>query len=817
MLGKLLRRALPALLLLVAALAFCALPARAADTVLTLVRGADGARFVYQLAVGDGIALSDCRLAVARYSQDGQFRELAVVDAPAANGAVTFSACADTDTVRAFLLADGAGWTPVCGPAAAAEAGAAENVTIVCGSTVTITDGSITASGAAGADLETPHVRYDGEEQTYTLLSAGTYAVSGTITDGQIIVTLPSSDDKAEIGLNGLTASCSDNAPFAATCGKIELSAKRGTNNSFTDGKTYASGSPASACVWSKNDLTLKGKGALTVTANCNNGVGTKKDLEIQNLTLTVTAANNALNGKKSVSMASGTLTLTAGGDGIQSDSEDEGEGSVTITGGSATVTAGDEAIQAAGAVTIAKDAEANTAPTLQLTANGGDGIKSENASLLTGSVAVSGGSVTITAADDGIQAYGSVSVSGGTPGDTTLNITSAGDGIHASEITTAADAAAGTAEAGTGTVTVSGGSVTIKAGKDGIQAYTLLSVTGGTLDLTTGGGATGTAASGESYKALKADSAATGSAGEGLVISGGTFTINALDDALHSNGDLTVTGGTFTDIRTKDDALHADAVLTVGTKDAAAGPEISVSACYEGLEGYEVYLNAGSCSIVSSDDGVNGAGGSDTSSSETFPQPGPGGGGSMNANGYIEINGGVWYVNAGGDGIDSNGSLVVNGGTIYVSGMAGGGNAALDKGDKSGDRLVLNGGLLAAAGYSDMAENPNTIGTGVCVLKLTYGSSGGHGSSGAALAAGTVLSIQKQDGSPILTFAPPKAYNSVIVCSPALTAGTYTISRGGAVTDAVTAHGFTVGGTAAGGTPTTASVGTGLNAVTIA
>lgn len=69
-------------------------------------------------------------------------------------------------------------------------------------------------------------------------------------------------------------------------------------------------------------DLTHGGKGELIVISANNNGIHAKKDLEVKNLTLSVTCADNALKGNDSVDVIGGVITLVAkSGDGIDSNS----------------------------------------------------------------------------------------------------------------------------------------------------------------------------------------------------------------------------------------------------------------------------------------------------------------------------------------------------------------------------------------------------------------------------------------------------------------------------------------------------------------
>ena len=121
----------------------------------------------------------------------------------------------------------------------------------------------------------------------------------------------------------------------------------------------------------------------------------------------------------------------------------------------------------------------------------------------------------------------------------------------------------------------------------------------------------------------------------------------------------------------------------------------ISVTGCYEGLEAQVVNISGGEVDIVSSDDGVNAAGGNDSSSKENsfgrrdmFD---------TDEDARVTISGGVLRVSAEGDGLDSNGYLTVSGGEIYVTGPTNSGNGSLDYGIEA----EISGGLFVAAGSS--------------------------------------------------------------------------------------------------------------------
>ncbi|MCD7748726.1 MAG: carbohydrate-binding domain-containing protein, partial [Oscillospiraceae bacterium] len=319
------------------------------------------------------------------------------------------------------------------------------------------------------------------------------------------------------------------------------------------------------------------------------------------------------------------------------------------------------------------------------------------------------------------------------------------------------------------GFVYIIGGSLTITAEGDGISAGAYLTVSGGSFDITTGGGSgeaqtvTGFGMGFDYWNNMSASQedsvSAKGLKAEGsITISDGTFTIDACDDALHSNGDVTISGGAFA-IQSGDDGVHADSALVI------SGGEINVSQSYEGLEGLSIDITGGTIYVTSSDDGLNAAGGNDSSGFGGF-------GGDMfgaTEGAYLSISGGTLYVNASGDGLDSNGSMYISGGETYVSGPTDSMNGALD----FNGECVVTGGILIAVSAGGMEESVSSTSTqGVITVSLT------------AQQAGTALSIADSSGSVLASFSPDKSYSTVIVSCPDLTVGeSYTITAGTAST----------------------------------
>ena len=263
------------------------------------------------------------------------------------------------------------------------------------------------------------------------------------------------------------------------------------------------------------------------------------------------------------------------------------------------------------------------------------------------------------------------------------------------------------------------------------------------------------------------------------IVIESGTFRITSGNDGIQAETALLIKDGDFT-VTTGDDGLHSD--LTMQLDDGT----VTVTKSYEGIESALLTINGGTYYITSSDDALNVAGGTDSSSDTA------GGMNAMATTGVnnLFINGGYIYADAGGDGLDANASITMTGGTAIVNGPTNDGNGAVDY----AGTFHMTGGLLITAGSSGMAQAPDSESTQNVVTIF----------SDTEQTAGTIIRIEDEEGNDILTFAPSKNYSSVVLSSSALTTGsTYKVFFGGSSTGTVK-DGLYTGGSYSGGTEST-------------
>jgi hypothetical protein len=349
---------------------------------------------------------------------------------------------------------------------------------------------------------------------TVTITGAGTYQLTGTLNNGQIVVNTTESGIVRLI-LNGVTiSSATSSAINIVDAGEAQVVLNAGTTNRLTDAATRASTDESTAALFSDADLTIAGTGSLTVTGTGFDGITSKDGLVIASGTITVDAADEGIRGKDYVVVNGGTATVTADGDGIKSDEDEDATlGYVTFAAGAVTVTAAGDGVDGHTDVIV-------TGGTLNVRAGGGRTVplpadasaKGLKAGVL---IVTGGGQLTVDAADDALNSDVAVTIDGGT-----LNLATADDAVH-----------------GETKLDVLNGTVNVTNSYEGLEAMQL-TISGGSVDVTSTDDGLNSAEEGLNEFQV-APNAYIRITGGSVAASGGT-------DAVDTNGTLTISGGTL-------------------------------------------------------------------------------------------------------------------------------------------------------------------------------------------------------------------------------------------------------------------------------
>lgn len=620
-------------------------------------------------------------------------------------------------------------------------------------------------------------------DSIYTITQAGEYTVTGLLSEGQIVV---NADDNAEITivLNGTSITCSNGSPiYIKNADNVKIKSEENTYNCIVDARTEAddnsdnsSSENGNAAIYAACDLKLVGKGALSVTGNYNNGIQSKDDISIKNVTIKVNAVNNAIKGNDEVAIESGEIiAISRKGDGIKTSnislsSKGKQKGNVIISGGNIDIYAACDGIDAAYGVDVSGDGNLNIYTDTY--SDYSEAVAADNS----GSSANSSGS-SISTPDSSASSPGS---SASNPDSSASNPSSSNQN-QGSSSKSSSNATMMTYTTTANTDNQNNSSVGTPPDMNNTQNNGIMgnppdmnntqnngnmgnppdmnnssSNSGNNSDMkgNFGGGnraANGMPGNNSSENSSKKSYSTKGIKAESEInISGAAINISSTDDGIHANSDsgvletgedgkgiISISGGTIT-ISTGDDGIHADKELNI------TDGYINVLTSYEGLEAITINISGGQSFIYAADDGINACTG-DGSSTPLINITG----------GYIDVTTGSGDTDA----IDSNGSYTQSGGMVLVKGGSSSGQVSGSI-DVDGN-ITITGGTCVALG-------------GICETPVN--SVNAYVFSSVSFNAGS-YSVKDSSGNEIISFTLNNSYSNGWICASALTTNTeYTL-----------------------------------------
>lgn len=457
-----------------------------------------------------------------------------------------------------------------------------------------------------GASIKTEGSGVDIENNIVKITKGGTYSISGTLSEGQIVIEATELD-KVYIVLNGVNITNSKGAAiYIKEADKAVIAMEDNTDNYLTDGKTYAfedeNKDEPNGTIFSKTDLVFIGNGSLTVNGNYDRGIVGKDDLQIENGNITVNSVGDGIRGRDSIVVTGGDIVINSGGDGMQSNNDENTEkGYVLIEGGNINITSNEDGIQGENNVYVRNG---------EIKINSGGGSDNNNSHKNQGPGENMGRNQEISntsselleesASSKGIKANTGIIIEGGI-----LNINSCDDSLHTND-----------------SLIIDGGTLEIQSGDDGIHSDNTLEINGGNINVS------------KSYEGIESES---------ITINNGEIYVASSDDGINASGSSTSeemtppSGNNIPDSSQNSDGTSSKMQGT-GQGAGSGMPGIGESSGTGVLT-----INGGFITVDASGDGID-VNGCATMTGGTVIVNGPenNGNGALDYDGTFEVSGGV-------------------------------------------------------------------------------------------------------------------------------------------------------------------------------
>lgn len=457
-----------------------------------------------------------------------------------------------------------------------------------------------------GASIKTEGSGVDIENNIVKITKGGTYSISGTLSEGQIVIEATELD-KVYIVLNGVNITNSKGAAiYIKEADKAVIAMKDNTDNYLTDGKTYAfedeNKDEPNGTIFSKTDLVFIGNGSLTVNGNYDRGIVGKDDLQIENGNITVNSVGDGIRGRDSIVVTGGDIVINSGGDGMQSNNDENTEkGYVLIEGGNINITSNEDGIQGENNVYVRNG---------EIKINSGGGSDNNNSHKNQGPGENMGRNQEISntsselleesASSKGIKANTGIIIEGGI-----LNINSCDDSLHTND-----------------SLIIDGGTLEIQSGDDGIHSDNTLEINGGNINVS------------KSYEGIESES---------ITINDGEIYVTSSDDGINASGsstseEMTPPSGNNTPDSSQNSDGTSSKMQGTGQGAGSGMPGIGESSGTGVLT-----INGGFITVDASGDGID-VNGCATMTGGTVIVNGPenNGNGALDYDGTFEVSGGV-------------------------------------------------------------------------------------------------------------------------------------------------------------------------------
>lgn len=381
--------------------------------------------------------------------------------------------------------------------------------------------------------------------------SAGTYYITGSISDGSIMIEAKETDE-VQLVLDSVSIISKNTAPInGVKAAKLTITLKENTVNTITDSDNYTSltdieNQEPNGTIFTKTDLVINGAGKLVVNSNYLDGIVSKDTLKIVNTNIELNSKDDGIRGKDYVVINNSNINITSGGDGIKSTNDtDTTLGYIKIEGGTVNINSESDAIQAETILNISSNANIDITTTGEISSNNNQGYGpmgmnpwqnynnssseeddvSSKALKAGEEITIENGNINIISTDDSIHSNGIIIINNGT-----INLQSGDDGIHADT-----------------NIVINGGNINVTKSYEGIES-SYIEINGGIINVIASddginiSGGNDSSSMGE--RPGQNNFSNIGDSNQKLVINNGTLNVNATGDGLDSNGAIYINGG---------------------------------------------------------------------------------------------------------------------------------------------------------------------------------------------------------------------------------------------------------------------------------
>lgn len=357
-------------------------------------------------------------------------------------------------------------------------------------------------------------------DDTVTISEGGTYELSGTSENGQVIV--DAKDQEVTLVLNNLTLTNTSSSPiYIKKAKQVTITLKEGTTSTLKDSSSYQNSDDETltATIYSKADLIFNGTGTLNIEANYNNAIQSKDNLTFEEGTYSITSVDDGIVGKDSLTFVNGTYTLKTTGDSIKTTNDSDSTlGNLVIQNGTFIIESEADGISSKNILTI-QNGNFNIKTTSLSSDISTKGIKA------TSSIDIEEGTFVIDTVDDAIHSNGTITINQGT-----FTLSTQDDGIHADE-----------------QITINNGQILVKTSYEGIEAN-VIEINNGTIDVTSSDDGINVAGGNDQsdQNGPFGGDPFSSSGNSNLTINGGNVVVKASGDGLDANGSIYINGGTI-------------------------------------------------------------------------------------------------------------------------------------------------------------------------------------------------------------------------------------------------------------------------------